>query len=188
MIGLLTGTPKLEANQLIILVGGVGYLVHVGSSVLSTVAQRTEVTLFIHTHVREQAIELFGFSSAEAKKLFLLLMDVSGVGPKTALAIADAGSDNIVEAVQKANVTFFTKIPRVGKKLAQKIIIELKSKLGSLEELNIGGMGEDEQLIFDAVLALGFSEYDVQQALRTVPITELSPEASIKAVLKQLQK
>lgn len=187
MIGFLRGKPMLDGAHLIMDVQGVGYQVNVSTTVLSTATQKQELELFVHTHVRENAIELFGFTSAQARDLFLLLLDVSGVGPKTALAIADAGSDQIVEAVQKANVAFFTKIPRVGKKLAQKIIIELKSKLGSLQELNIASLSPEEQLVVDAVVSLGFSETDVQQALQGIALDELSSAEAIKQVLKKLK-
>lgn len=187
MIGYLRGIPKLDGTHLLVDVHGVGYLVYVGTSCLSAASQMEEIELYIHTHVREQSLELFGFQTAAARDLFLLLIDVSGVGPKTALAIADTGSDKIVEAVQNANVSFFTKVPRVGKKLAQKIIIELKSKLGSLKELNIATLSPELQIVVDAVTALGFSEEDAQQAVQELDLAELDTAAAVKAVLKQLQ-
>lgn len=187
MIGLLIGKPLVDNNKLLVLIQGVGYQVNVGNTVLSGASQKEEITLYIHTHVREDALELYGFATAQEKDLFLLLREVSGVGPKTALSIADYGSDHIVEAVQTANVSFFTKIPRVGKKMAQKIIIELKSKLGSLKELKIGGLNEHEQMIVDAVTALGFDEQRIYEVLETVEIKDLAVEGAIKIVLKSIK-
>ncbi len=213
MIGFLSGIPQVDGSKLLLLVNGVGYEVHVGNKVLAQVshtattpdllalagtanseasgtqnsAQTLPLSLYIHTHVREDALELFGFATAADKELFLLLTSVSGIGPKTALLIADQGAEAITAAVQNANVTFFTKLPRVGKKVAQKIIIELKSKLGSLKELKIGGFSEHEQTIIDAVVALGFEEEQVFDLLESEKLSELPVEQAIKVVLKKMK-
>lgn len=187
MIAFLSGKPVIDGNKLIVLVGGVGYEVYVGSKVLAAANLESEVNLFIHTHVREESLELFGFSSAQDKNLFLLLLSVSGIGPKTALQIADQGSEKITSAVQNAQVSFFTSIPRVGKKMAQKIIIELKSKLGSLKELKIGGLSDHEQMIVDAVVALGFEEQQVYEKLEGKDFSDLAIEVAIKQVIQTLR-
>lgn len=197
MIGFLSGEPKLDGNKLLVVVNGVGYEVFVGQHVLTKAASLaagtavstapTTISLYVHTHVREDALELFGFENRTDKDLFLLLLSVSGIGPKTALLIADQGSQSITEAVQNANVSFFTKLPRVGKKVAQKIIIELKSKLGSLKELKIGGLPEHEQTIADAVMALGFDEQQILEVLEKEDVSELPVAEGIKVLLKQLR-
>ncbi len=189
MIGFLSGIPQIDGTKLLLLVNGVGYEVYVGQRLLAQSAglQNQTLSLYIHTHVREDALELFGFSSSADKELFLLLLSVSGIGPKTALLIADQGAPAITDAVQNANVSFFTKLPRVGKKVAQKIIIELKSKLGSLKELKIGGLSEHDQMVVDAVMALGFDEQLILETIEKAEISELSVEAGIKVLLKQLQ-
>jgi Holliday junction DNA helicase RuvA len=187
MIGFLSGKPQLYGNKVLIIVNGVGYEVYVGQRVLSKVGTLADIALYIHTHVREDALELFGFESSADKELFLLLLSVSGIGPKTALLIADQGAAAITDAVQNATVSFFTKLPRVGKKVAQKIIIELKSKLGSLKELKIGGLSEHDQMIADAVIALGFDEQAVLEAIEKAPVSEMTVEAAVKVLLRQLQ-
>lgn len=187
MIGLLIGKPLIDAQKMIIVVNGVGYEVNAGGRLLSAAALAESITAYIYTHVRENAIELYGFQTAQEKNLFLLLLEVSGIGPKTALAIADQGAEQITEAVQNANVSFFSKLPRVGKKLAQKIIIELKSKLGSLKELKMGGLNEHEQLVFDAVVALGFDEQKVYEVLETVSVTEIPLEQAVKEILRTIK-
>lgn len=186
MIAFLTGKPILDGNKLIILVGGVGYEVYVGQKLLSHAPSESEISVYVHTHVREDALELFGFANAQDRDLFLLLLSVSGIGPKTALLIADQGAESITQAVQQANVSFFTKIPRVGKKMAQKIIIDLKSKLGSLKELKIGGLSDHDQTLVDAVVALGFDEQQVYEALEKENFADMPVEKALPKILKLL--
>ncbi len=188
MIGLLIGKPLVSTTGLIVLCNGVGYQVQVGAKTLAAAAQQPEVTLFIYTHVREESLDLYGFRTEEEKRLFLLLLAVSGVGPKTALGIADEGAEKISAAVQNAEVSFFTKLPRVGKKLAQKIIIELKSKLGGLKELELGGFDEKTQALLDAVTSLGFEETVVIDRIRELDMSTLTESQAVSQILKQLAK
>jgi Holliday junction DNA helicase RuvA len=184
MIALLTGTPILDQNELIMMVGGVGYGIQASSRTLQALSGKTNATLYVHTHVREEALELFGFLSKQDKELFTLLQSVSGVGPRTALAISDRGAAVIIDAVQTADLQAFSSVPRVGKKLAQKIIIELTSKLGSLKELNLTPLNSFERDISDALEALGFAESDIEKALREVELADLSLESAVQKVLK----
>ncbi len=188
MIALLTGTPIISDGTLIIDVHGVGYAVLVSTKTLQLAQQQNPVTLYIHTHVREDALELFGFSNPQDKRLFLLLQSVSGVGPKTALTISDRGAQAIISAVQQADLGFFGAVPRVGKKLAQKIIIELTSKLGSLKELNLQPLSGFEQEISAALISLGFSEEEVATAIRDEDLSDLSLEQAIQKLLKAFGK
>ena len=188
MIGFLSGTPQLLLDKLLVKVGGVGYEVTVGTATLQQVVGQPTVELYIHTHVKEEALELYGFLTLDDRSLFRLLLSVSGVGPKTAVAIANAGADALRVAVQQADVSFFTAIPRVGKKLAQKIIIELKSKLGSLTELQLDTPVGIEQDAVAALTALGFDEQAVLRQLHALPPSDVdeTAESLIKRVLKQL--
>lgn len=188
MIGFLRGAPKLIGSDLLIDVAGVGYQIHVTASLLAEVAHKAEVELFIYTHVREDILELYGFNTAEEKRLFLLLLDVSGVGPRTALAITERSPQEIIIAVQQADSKFFSSIPRVGKKVAQKIIIDLKSKLGSLKELDLGPTTSQEQEIVTALASLGFAEEDVLDQLRTEDFSAVTLEESIKRIIQKLGK
>ncbi len=184
MIALLTGKPTSTRNGLIIDVHGVGYLVSVSSTLANKAIQSESCTLHIHTHVREDSLELYGFSSAEEKELFLLLLSVSGVGPRIALAIVEKGGTALITAVQQADVAFFSATPRVGKKLAQKIIIELKSKLGSLQDLDLGPVSEQQSTVLEALLSLGFNPQQSEQVVR-----DIDPTLPIeKAVQQAIQK
>lgn len=175
-----------------ILANGVGYEVLVSTRLLANVAstqhpEPKELSLYIYTHVREDIFELFGFETLQDKDLFKLLLGVSGVGPRTALAIMDVGAAGIIQAVQAADVKTFSSAPRVGTKLAQKIIIELKPKLGSLQELYLGPSRPQEQDVLDALLALGYSEQQAHQALRQLDITETSDTSTlIKSAIRSL--
>lgn len=186
MIGLLTGTVVLLGQEVIIDVGGVGYQVAVSPTTQAKITNGQTATLFIYTHVKEDSLELFGFLDVADKRLFQLLLGVSGVGPRTALAISDLGASSIIAAVQEANVTRFSAVPRVGKKLAQKIIIELKSKLGSLQELELGGVTDPaQQEVLAALISLGFEEQSIYRVLKELDTT-LSVADQVKRAMRQL--
>ncbi len=188
MIRRLHGTPIIDGQELTIMVGGVGYGVKVTAFTLQQLATQTEAHLHIYTHVREDALELFGFMEAAERQLFLLLLDVSGVGPKTALGIMNAPTHRIIDAVQQAETSFFASVPRVGKKLAQKIIIDLRTKLGALKELQLGPLTPQRQEVMDALMGLGFSESSIDQVMRDLPIEEMDVRTAVKQALQQMGK
>lgn len=183
MIGFLSGVVKKLPAAVLVQTGGVGYLVEVGPSLLTSVQNEQSVELFIHTHVKEEALKLFGFTSQADLALFELLLSVSGVGPRIALNLVDAGPDRLVGAVQNANVAFFRAIPRVGKKLAQKIIIDLKSKMGGLKEIELGPLSDTERDVAEGLKNLGFDEVSIQQVL-----SELDGRQSVEVLLKEAVK
>ena len=183
MIGYLEGKAIVRGDELLMMVGGVGYLVTVGQKVLRK-ANGEDFSLHIYTHVKEDRLELYGFQTAEELEIFKLVIAVSGVGPKTAINIIDGGVTQLIEAVQQAQLSFFTAIPRVGKKLAQKIIIELKGKLGSLKELNLATLSPKEQDIMDALLGLGFDENMIQDAISQIDLENMEINVAIKESIK----
>lgn len=132
MIGQLRGRlADKRPNQLLVDVGGVGYLVAVPLSTYAALAElHTEVTLLIHTHVREDALSLYGFLTSREKHFFELLLSASGVGPSLALKILSGMNvDELVPAIRAADVVRLTRIPGVGRKTAERIVVELKDKL-----------------------------------------------------------
>ncbi len=185
MIGYLQGEPKFFNDDVIIVVNGVGYRVEVGNRTRNMMTEEV-VELFTYTYVREDRLELYGFISRDQLKLFELMIGVSGVGPKTGLDIVDRDPEMIVDAVQNAKVSFFKAVPRIGKKTAQKIILELKSKLGSLKELSLGPRSNEERDVYEALLALGYDEGDIADRINKIDLEELSVEEAVKAVLKRL--
>jgi Holliday junction DNA helicase RuvA len=186
MISYLQGKPLAEDDGLTILVQGVGYAVRVTQSSRQKALTLPEVQLHIYTHVREDVLELYGFFDRSERQLFLLLISVSGIGPKTALNIVEQGAQKLVAAVQDADVTFFSAIPRVGKKLAQKIIIELRGKLGAIKELDLTPLSAHHTEVIGALEALGFDERSVHLALSQLNVEELSLSDAVTQALKLL--
>src|SRR3984893_10867351 len=132
MIGQLRGRlAEKRPNQVLVDVGGVGYMVLVPLSTFAALGElHTEVTLLIHTHVREDALALYGFVSSREKHLFELLISASGVGPSLALKILSGMSvEELVPAIRGSDLARLTKIPGVGRKTAERMVVELKDKL-----------------------------------------------------------
>ena len=191
MIGSLKGTVELLDNPYTIInVGGVGYRVLLYNSLFSEIKLNDQIKLYTYTHVKEDALDLFGFLSLEDLKLFENLISVSGVGPKTASGLFSHGSRNeIVEAIIKGNVDFFTNVPRLGKKNAQKIIIELKNKMGSFEDLDLSD--ESQKINSEIIAALkgfGFSTREAIEASKGIKDQGETITDKIKLALKQLGK
>jgi holliday junction DNA helicase RuvA len=135
MIGQLRGRlAEKRPNQVIVDVGGVGYLVQVPLSTYAALGElHTEVSLLIHTHVREDALMLYGFVSAREKHFFELLLSASGVGPSLALKILSGMSvEELVPAIRGSDLGRLTKIPGVGRKTAERMVVELKDKLDAV--------------------------------------------------------
>jgi Holliday junction DNA helicase RuvA len=132
MIGQLRGRlADKRPNQVMVDVGGVGYLVAVPLSTFAALGElHTDVTLLIHTHVREDTLALYGFLSSREKHLFEMLLGASGVGPSLALKILSGMSvEELVPAIRRGDVVRLTKIPGVGRKTAERMVVELKDKL-----------------------------------------------------------
>ena len=184
MIGFLIGKVIHTQNGSIILnVSGVGYQVSV---VKNIPASSQKVGLFIHTHAKEDDISLFGFQSQAELDLFKNLISVSGVGPKIALTILSSGTEkDIVSAIKNSSVDFFSAVPGIGKKTAQKLIIDLRSKLEeSLVDLST--LDQDSSLV-EGLVGLGFAKQEIQRiAPKIKPNLKLA--AQIKLALKLLNQ
>ncbi len=171
MIGTLKGTIEYREDPcLIIDVNGVGYRVLVPLSVLSKInGTGDSIRLFTHTHVREDALELYGFTQPQDLKLFQYLISVSGIGCKTALAIYSIGTrQEIIQAIIRSDTSFFTGVPRLGKKNAQKIIIELKNKLGGVGDIDLSVDSQESDQIIAALKNFGFTSAEARSALKSL--------------------
>lgn len=188
MIGFLSGRfMPLGESALLITQGGIGYRVWVSSQLLQK-GELESLQLYTHTYVREDRLELYGFINLEQLQLFELLIGVSGCGPKTALMLVGGGVDAFKQAIKQANLAYLASFPRVGKKLAQKLVIELKSKmddLGSALDLVTNAAYQDAQ---EALATLGFSSEKVATVLADLAQQNLSTADLIKAALKQLRQ
>lgn len=175
-------------SALIIDVGGIGYEVQVAVGDFDAANMGEKVKLYTHDHLRENAHELFGFSHLGAKRLFELLISVSGVGPKMALAILSLGdSEATRSAIASGDHAFVQRASGVGKRLAERIVVDLKDKVGAPGAITAGGQqivaGGDDAL--DALLALGYSLQDANEALAGVD-SALSVQNRIKEALKKI--
>lgn len=168
MISALRGMiESIDENPITFFARDVGYRVFVPSVFLSKNKAHEKITIFIHTSVRDDAIDLFGFTTKEELHLFEMLCTVSGVGPKTALLVIDRGAQSVMRAITTADVSFFTDIPRLGTKNAQKIIIELKNKLGGSATLDLSEHGKkEEKEITEALRSMGFAKGEIEDALK----------------------
>lgn len=191
MIGSLKGKVELrDGTGLIIDVNGVGYKVTATADVLKNASVGSQVKVFTYTYVREDVLELFGFSSPEDLKLFERIIAISGIGPRTAINIFSIGSrESIIGAIVKGDVDFFTAVPRLGRKNAQKLIIELRGKLGSIEDLDLSAEvdGESNEVI-SALKTFGFSVKEASEALKNIDKKVESVEEKIRLALKHLGK
>lgn len=189
MIGSLRGTVDLlDRPFLIVDVGGVGYRVLVTNEISSKVKLGQKIKLFTYTHVKEDALDLFGFEEIEDLKLFEDFLTVPGIGPKTAINVFSFHKrPEIVNAILTGDVSVFTSVPRLGTKNAQKIIIELKSKIGSTKELDLTGKESEEQTeVINALKNFGFTTNEAQKALKETKVDGQSTEQRIKMALRYL--
>ena len=191
MIAHVAGVVAEKFNSsLIVDVHGVGYEVAVAALDYDAALLNEPIKLFTYHHIREQSQELFGFSSLAAKKLFELLITVQGVGPKAALAILSLGeSETVRNAIANSDATFITKASGVGKKTAERVVVDLSDKVGMPIVYNTSaatGRAEpmshtDEAL--EALMALGYSLNDATRALEGVS-TDLSTAERVTQALK----
>src|ERR1700722_1868729 len=171
MIGSLRGKLiEKRPNQLLVDVNGVGYQVQIPLSTFASLAPlHAETNLLIHTHVREDQLTLYGFSSAREKQCFELLISASGVGPSLALKILSGmGVEELVPAIRKADLAQLVRIPGVGRKTAERIVVELRDKLAAVDVPEAGKPATRKQLESDgssALVNLGYDERSVERAI-----------------------
>lgn len=186
MIRLLIGTVhSSEDRALVLLVQGVGYQVFVPDSHLEYLPEQ-DLTLHIHSHVREDSFTLYGFRTKKELNLFELLLTINGVGPKMALALLNESPANLESAIFSGNLPALTRIPGVGKKIAERIILELKGKVfptedGQFEQKNrsMGPNPAQEDAIL-ALESLGYKRHHIQNILTQLDEDITEAEGLIK--------
>ena len=189
MIGQLTGNIKDRSGGEITLdVNGVGYLLRVTSDTFQKLAAtETPVTLLTHLAVRENALDLYGFLAKEELEFFKMLISISGIGPKTAIAILSIADVNTISsAIAEGNGAYLTKVSGIGRKIAEKIVLELRDKVGALEHDRTGGsLGEDADVL-EALKSLGYGMREARDALKQIPKEAAGASERLKIALKIL--
>ncbi len=170
--------------------GEVGYeiTVNANGAEFFKVGQGAEVLTYLA--VRENAMELFGFKNKEEKSLFEKFLLVSGVGPKTALHILSLGSvAEIGAAIARADVAYLTKVSGIGKKTAERLVVELKNKVGAIKELNLSeGFSNEMGDVIEGLMVLGYSGSDIRETVKKLQGTGKTSEQLMKEALKMLGK
>jgi holliday junction DNA helicase RuvA len=185
MIGHLEGTVlKIAPLYAIVSTGGVGYKVAATKQTLSSLKAGENAALWTHLAVREQALDLYGFSEEESLRFFELLLTVSGIGPKSALAILDiAEVETLRSAISSGNASYLTKVSGIGRKTAEKIVIELRDKIGAgIDMMGAALTGDSEAM--EAMRSLGYSAQEARDALRKVPADIEKSSERLREALK----
>ncbi|MEK7128644.1 MAG: Holliday junction branch migration protein RuvA [Patescibacteria group bacterium] len=194
MIGSIKGKIILKTEKfLIVEAGGIGYKVSVSQDTISRLAPRkssgqndTVVSFWIHTHVREDALDLYGFLDRAELEFFEMLINISGIGPKGALAILGVASlQTLRKAIGTGDISYLTKISGIGKKTAEKIVIELRDKMEKAAGETDGGSMQGELDALEALRSLGYSQNESREALKKVD-ADLDTNKKIKEALKIL--
>ena len=197
MIGYLRGTvDQLLSETCYLDVRGVGYRVYIPASTREKLQTGAETKLFTYLNVREDALHLFGFITLEEHDMFLLLLTVTGVGPKMALAmLSGMKPDGIRAAISRNDLASLTRISGVGKKTAERIVLELRDKIGQIgltaelptgKESGQSGVGGAFDEALAALMALGYQRAEILPLLRSHMADKTTAEALIRAVLREI--
>lgn len=186
MIGYLHGKIiSSKPTRILLDVNGVGYEINISINTFENIAEKEEVSLFIHTIVREDSITLFGFYAESEKEMFNLLISVNGIGPKIALSILSGiRTDDLKNAIQSGDITRILAVPGVGRKTAERLVLELRSKVDSIS--GDGIKDESYSLRNEAVAALTTLGYNSKVADKAVrDVLQMFPAISIEDVIKR---
>jgi len=188
MIAHLTGTLlETDLDSIMLDVGGIGYRVHASSDTLAETvrAKGGVVSLWTHLAVRENSLDLYGFTKKAELEFFEFLIGVPGIGPKSGLAILSLASvETLRQSITSGDTVYLTKVSGIGRKTAEKIVLELKDKLGAFEEGGPDLKGESDTV--EALRSLGYSLKESRDALKQIGPDAVGTEARVRAALKVL--
>jgi Holliday junction DNA helicase RuvA len=188
MISQITGKIILKTEKYVVIeANGIGYKVFATTELLSIAKLDGISKVWTYLAVRENALDLYGFSNKEELDFFELLITISGVGPKTALGILNVATvGSLRKAISTGETAHLTKVSGLGKKMADKIVLELKGKIGSYEEVSHGMKEEIDAL--EALKSLGYSHREAREALQEIDKSIIKTSERVKAALKHLGK
>lgn len=173
---------ETEKNYITLENNGIGYQIFVANPFSFQIGENK--TIYIYTHIREDEFSLYGFNTMEEKELFLRLINVKGLGPKMALPMLATGSVNgIIDAIERENILYLKKFPKIGDKVAHQIILDLKGKLSQTTT----EVGEDLQDVIEVLESLGYKKADIKKVLPKIS-PELKIEDQVKEALKLMLK
>jgi len=171
--------------------GGVGYKIAINPARFDNWPVNTEAQILTYLSVRENAMDLFGFVSEAERQLFLKFLDVSGVGPKTALHLLSLGTvGEIVGAISRGDIAYLTNISGVGKKTAERMIVELKNKVSAIASVeNVGNMAMGDNLgdVVEALVNLGYSAQQSRDAIKNLDAKDKTSEQLLKEALQKMR-
>lgn len=171
----------IKSNSIVLENNGIGYMIYVANPY--SFNEQEEYTVYVYQHIKEDENSLYGFKTLEEKELFLKLIDVKGLGPKMALVmLASASIEGVIDAINRENILYLKKIPKIGEKLAKQIVLDLKGKVYTDKE--IIEENPEEELI-EALQALGYKDKDIKKVVVKVS-KDLTLEDQIKEALKLL--
>lgn len=180
---------------------GLGYQVHTPNPFIYKKSNKEEIIIYTYQHVREDLLALYGFQTREEKALFMKLLNVTGIGPKGALAILASGDPSqVIEAIENENDTFLVKFPGVGKKTARQIILDLKGKLDDVAAFYAPDLFTHEEIdekqtanhalneALEALKVLGYAEREIKKVIPSLQEEQLSTDQYVKKALQKLLK
>lgn len=172
-----------ESNYIVVESNNIGFQIHVANPYSYELGSNEQI--FLYNHIREEEYTLYGFKNKEEKELFLRLINVKGLGPKMALPMLATGSvSGIIDAIDRENVLYLTKFPKIGEKIARQIILDLKGKLAA--NLQAENNSTNDELI-DVLTSLGYKNSDIKKVIKSVD-SSLPIELQVKEALKLLLK
>ena len=186
---------KITAKYIVVEVAGIGYILHVANHYRYSDAIQQDITIYTHQVIREDAHLLYGFATESEKEVFLCLISVSGIGPTTALAIiAVDDNEGLVRAIDQQNITYLTKFPKIGKKTAQQMVLDLAGTFvdtsvqsGAVSQTAAASNQALEEAM-EALLALGYKANEIKKIRTFFEGTSETAENYIKSALKMLMK
>ena len=186
---------KITAKYIVVEVAGIGYILHVANPYRYSDAIQQDITIYTHQVIREDAHLLYGFATESEKEVFLCLISVSGIGPTTALAIiAVDDNEGLVRAIDQQNITYLTKFPKIGKKTAQQMVLDLAgtfvdtSVQSDAVSQTAAASNQALEEAMEALLALGYKANEIKKIRTFFDGTNESAENYIKSALKMLMK